>query len=336
MTARDRILVARLDSVGDVLLAGPAVAALAARGSVDVLASHIGAPAARLLPGVADVVVFDAPWVLHDAPPVDASVIDELVATVARRRYAAAAILTSSHQNSLPLALLLRLAGVPEIAAISLDYPGRLLDHRIRGDPDLHEVERALLVAAALGAPAPAEPRLAVTAAAGVEPVAGRLLVHPGSAAPARTLAPAVWRDVVLLAGSRGFDVVVTGGERERDLAGFVAGHDAVAAVTTTLAELASLAASAAVVACGNTGPMHLAAAVGRPVVVPWAPTVPTARWAPWGVPHVLLGDSGIVCRDCRAVVCPLPGQPCLAGVRPGAVVDAALSLAHSELEVSS
>ncbi len=45
-----------------------------------------------------------------------------------------ALILTSFHQSPLPTALLLRLAGISRIAAISTDYPGALLDvrHRIR------------------------------------------------------------------------------------------------------------------------------------------------------------------------------------------------------------
>jgi ADP-heptose:LPS heptosyltransferase len=219
MRGRSRTLVARLDSVGDVLLAGPAVRALAELGPVDMLCSHIGAPAARLLPGVEEVLEFDAPWVLRDAPAVDAAETAALVTRVAGRDYARGAILTSSHQSSLPLALLLRLAGVPELAAVSLDYPGQLLDHRIPGDPDVHEVERALLVATALGAPRPVTPVLAVRRDAGDAAVrADRLVVHPGSAAPARTLSAATWRDVVAAAAARGLDVVVTAGPGEEAL----------------------------------------------------------------------------------------------------------------------
>jgi hypothetical protein len=56
-------LVARLDSDGDVLLAGPAVRAVA-RGSdhVTLLVSPLGEPAVRLLPGVDDVLVWSCPW----------------------------------------------------------------------------------------------------------------------------------------------------------------------------------------------------------------------------------------------------------------------------------
>jgi len=63
-------LLARLDSDGDVLLAGPAVRAVAASGDrVVLLVGPAGAAAARLLPGVDEVVVWSCPWVVADPPP---------------------------------------------------------------------------------------------------------------------------------------------------------------------------------------------------------------------------------------------------------------------------
>jgi ADP-heptose:LPS heptosyltransferase len=337
MTTTGRSLVTRLDSLGDVLLAGPAVRALGALGPVDVLCSHIGAPGARVLPGVDEVLTFDAPWVLRDAPDVERDSIESLVATLTARSYTRAAVLTSAHQSALPMALLLRLAGVGEIAAVSLDHAGRLLDHRITGDPDVHEVERALLVTDALGARRPDPPSLAVRVGADVAVHTDRLVIHPGSAAPARTLRPAVWREVAAAAAGR-LDVVVTGGRGEGALCADVAGSTPGVRVelTDTLADLADVLASAAVVACGNTGPMHLAAALGRPLVVPFAATVPAERWHPWGVPHVLLGAPDVDCRLCRHVVCPLDDQLCLSGVDADAVLRAVDGFVRPTMEVVS
>ena len=53
----------------------------------------------------------------------------------------------------------------------------------------------------------------------------------------------------------------------------------------TDLADLASVLRGAEAVVVGNTGPAHLAAAVGTPVVSLFAPVVPAERWHPWGVP---------------------------------------------------
>ncbi len=146
-----KALVTRLDSFGDVLLAGPAVRAVAARADhVTLLCGPHGVPAARLLPGVDDVLVWKSPWTGFQPPPVDRRDIDALVASVDAD---AALVLTSYHQSPLPTALLLRLAGVPFIAADSEDYPGSLLDVRHHRAPRAHEAEAALDLAEAAGFP---------------------------------------------------------------------------------------------------------------------------------------------------------------------------------------
>ena len=77
-----RILVVRLDSVGDMLLAGPAIAVASRRAPVDVLCSSIGRPAAELLPGVDRTIVFDAPWILNPAPPLASEALGALIETL--------------------------------------------------------------------------------------------------------------------------------------------------------------------------------------------------------------------------------------------------------------
>jgi ADP-heptose:LPS heptosyltransferase len=333
--ALTRLLVVRLDSLGDVLLTGPAIAVAASRTRVDVLCSSIGQPAAELLPGVDRTIVFDAPWILNPAPPLEPDVLRTLVDDLASRRYGAAAILTSSHQSALPTAMVLRLAGLPRLAAVSNDYPGALLDHRIPGDPDVHEVERALAVMAALDFPVgdPAEHRLRID----VPPPRARsrrVVVHPGAAAPARTLSPSQWRGTVDELGRRGFEVLVTGTEREAALCQYVAeesGARRVVLAPGQLRRFAQLVGSASVVVTGNTGPAHLAAAMGRPVAAVFPPTVPPNRWRPWGVPHVLLGDLDVACAGCRSLRCPLPEQICVAGVSPVVVADAVETLSFEQ-----
>ena len=81
--------------------------------------------------------------------------------------------------------------------------------------------------------------------------------------------------------------------------------------------------AGAEAVIVANTGPAHLAAAVGTPVVSLFAPTVPAARWAPYGVPAVVLGDQAAPCRGTRATTCPVPSHPCLSSVTAADVLAA-------------
>ena len=89
-------------------------------------------------------------------------------------------------------------------------------------------------------------------------------------------------------------------------------------------------AADAAVVA--NTGPAHLAAAVGCPVVSLFAPTVPAHRWRPYGVPLELLGRQDAPCAGSRALDCVVPGHPCLTQVSALEAFEAVQRLAPARL----
>lgn len=326
-----RTLVARLDNDGDVLLAGPAVRAAAHAGEVVLLCGHSGAQAAALLPGVQRIVRWDCPWIANPAPEVRNPDIDGIVALLKGIRADVALVLTSFHQSPLPLALLLKLAGVPKVVARSTDYPGSLLDVRLRDDPDIPEAERALEVARAAGFELPPgdDGRLAVTtppepAVAGLGPY---VVVHPGASVPARAWSPDRCAEAVVALTGAGHRVLVTGGPNETALTRHVAGaHGVDLGGRTTFAELAGVLARADAVVVGNTGPAHLAAAVGTPVVSLFSPVVPAVRWAPHG-PHVVLGDQDAPCRGTRARECPVPGHPCLDRVTADQVVTAVADL---------
>jgi ADP-heptose:LPS heptosyltransferase len=335
------VLAVRLDSDGDVLVTGPAMRALAAGASrVTMLCGPRGRAAAELLPGVDELVCFTAPWIDPEPPPVSGEAVESLLEEIRSREIDEAVVFTSFHQSALPTALVLRLAGVARISAISDDYPGSLLDVRHRVPDDIHEVERALSLAAAAGFSSPPRDdlRLAVALEPTPPPLEPTVIVHPGASVPARAPTPETCRELVGLLADDGYDVLVTGGPGECDLTAFVAGGH-VRAVDlggrTTLAELASLVAGARAIVCGNTGPAHLAAAVGTPVVSIFAPTVPAVRWRPWAVPHVLLGSQGIACAGCRARVCPVPGHPCIGRVSAHEIRHALGSLLEESVDVS-
>ena len=99
----------------------------------------------------------------------------------------------------------------------------------------------------------------------------------------------------------------------------------------TDLGALATVLDGASCVVVGNTGPAHLAAAVGTPVVSLFAPVVPVRRWAPWGVPTRVLGDQGAACRGTGARTCPVPGHPCLDRIGPDEVADAVQALSSPQ-----
>lgn len=327
-----RALVVRLDSMGDMLICGPAIRAVAAGGAeVSVLAGPNGAAAARLLPGVSEVLVWDCPWISAVAPPVRRADLDRLIETISRRQFAEALVLTSFHQSALPTALLLRLAGIGRIAGCSTDYPGALLDERIAEPADGPEPLRMLAIAAAAGYRLPAGDSggLAIVPDLPEIPVAlpaDYLVVHAGATAPARTCSPSTWAGIVAGLGCAGWPVVLTGGTAAEtaELARAVPSSVDLGG-RLELGQLASVLAAARAVVVGNTGPAHLAAAAGTPVVCLFAPVVPAVRWAPFTNRLVLLGNQHAACAGSRARGCPVAGHPCLDTIT-GEQVLAALS----------
>jgi ADP-heptose:LPS heptosyltransferase len=332
------VLAVRLDNEGDVLLAGPAIRALAhGADRVTLLCGPRGRRAAELLPGVDAVIVWRAPWIDPEPEPVERAAVEALVGELAALRLDAAVVFGSFHQSPLPTALVLRMAGVPFVAATSVDYPGSLLDVRHRIPDDVHEVERALDLAASAGFPLPPGDDGALAIRRGGAPGErdGYVVVHPGASVPARAWAPERNAALVRALAAAGRRVVVTGAPGEQRLTAAVAGlpSERVSDLggRTTLAELAEVLASACCVVVGNTGPAHLAAAVGTPVVSLYAPTVPAVRWRPWRVPHVLL-HADVPCAGCRARNCPVEGHPCLGEVTVEDVLAAVERLAPVEV----
>lgn len=330
------VLAVRQDNNGDAILAGPAIRALAAGAdSVTLLCGPRGSAAAQLLPGVEATIVWEAPWIDARPKPTDPVDVARLVMRLQARAFNEAVIFTSFHQSPLPTALLLRLAGIRKVGAISVDYPGSLLDVRHSVDENIHEVERALSLAAAMGYHLPADDdrRLQLLARDSADeplPQAPYVVVHAGCTVPARTWSELRWAQLLPLLTTRGWNVVLTGVAAERaqirrigarrknvvDLAG-----------RTSFSQFVRVVRGATAVVSGNTVAPHVAAAVRTPVVSIFPPTIPAMRFRPWMVDHVILGDQAAPCANCRAHVCPIEGQPCLADVTPEAVVEAIESL---------
>lgn len=71
-----------------------------------------------------------------------------------------------------------------------------------------------------------------------------------------------------------------------------------------------------------DSGPLHMATALGVPVVTPFGPTDPR-RTGPYGQPHRVV-TSDVACRPCFARVCRLPKVECMGGITVGQVLNAA------------
>lgn len=214
-----------------------------------------------------------------------------------------------------------------------MDYAGTLMDVRLRPGEDFPEdqpeAERALGIAQAAGFTLPRgdSGKLRVQDYPDVRDLVGEepyVVVHPGASASARAWPPLHHAAAVELLEGAGHRVVVTGGPGETGLTATVAGPSALdLGGRTDLRALAGVLAGAEALVTGNTGPAHLAAALGTPVACLFSPVVPAIRWAPYGAPLEILGDQNAPCKLSRATECPVPGHPCLSTVAPEQLVDA-------------
>lgn len=160
--------------------------------------------------------------------------------------------------------------------------------------PDEHERARwSRLVGSCLAVDTDPDD-VALTPPAGQPPASGVVVVHPGAAHPARQWRPERFASVARALRGEGLPVVVTGSDAERPLAAAVAQAagltgDAVLAGRTTVPQLASLVAAAALVVSGDTGVAHLATAYRTPSVVLFGPTPPQWWGPPADGPHTVL-----------------------------------------------
>jgi heptosyltransferase I len=103
-----------------------------------------------------------------------------------------------------------------------------------------------------------------------------------------------------------GFQVVFTGSKEDRlcldDVTGTLGASVSRLDGRTTLKVLAAVYRLASVVVSTDTGPMHLAAAVGTPVVALFGPTAPS-RTGPYGKGHLVL-RAGVSCSPCFSRSC--------------------------------
>jgi len=343
-----RILIIRLDNLGDVILATPAIHAIRARlpsARLTLLASPSGAQVAALDPDLDEVIVYRAPWMdpdhlLSQDPSREAS----MVAHLRRRGFDGAIIFTSYHQSPLPAAYLSYQAGVPLRHAASIDGPGSLLTSRHRHpEKIMHEVERGLDLVGGLGfEPSGDDLRIEPHAAdhARMNALIARcradgpvVVIHPGCTCPSRTYPPDRYVEVArALQREFAAQIFWTGAGSDAPIVEQIRQALANPGISlvgqTSLSSLAALLAQADLAITNNTGPMHLAAAVQTPVVVLFALTNPPAEWHPWKVPHRLLNQS-VDCAICYQRVCPFE-QKCLRDVPIGDVVQAVSELQPS------
>lgn len=335
-----RILCVRLDALGDVLMTGPALRAVRERAEVTLLTSRSGAAAAALLPEVSSTLVYNAPWMKHDDARAGAD-DHAMIGLLRACAFDAAIIFTVYSQSPLPAALLCHLAGIPLRVAHCRENPYALLTDWIpETEPQSqvrHEALRQIDLVGAVGF-ACRDPRMRVTIPVAAARQAARfvahgrrgpvVIVHPGATAASRRYPEEQFAAAVrMIIDHDACHVVFTGSASEAALIARIqaqVGRPTRSVIPDDLAAFAALIEAADLLISNNTAPVHLAAAVGTPVVDLYALTNP--QHTPWQVPHRVLSKD-VPCKYCYRSVCPEGHHLCLRGIDPAEVVLAARTL---------
>ena len=339
MSAPRRVVVRGPNWLGDLVMASPAISALAdawPEATIDVAVPAAFAPIVPLL-----------------NPRTHALPLEGRTGLAAVRRHAAQ-LKAGSYDlgvlltNSFGSALAMRRAGVPERWGYRRDGRGMLLTRGIRmrdtRRASRHHADYYAALVEACGLPRPTlalhaalpqgakEEAGALLRAGGWDGSASVLACAPGAAyGTAKQWPPRHVADVASAWIAEGGLVALVGAGADRPAADAVLGgvpessRGAIVDLTgrTSLLALAGVLGLARRVLANDSGAMHLAAALGTPTVSVFGPTREWAT-APIG-PHRILTHQ-VWCRPCMLRECPLDHR-CMTGVTPGMVYDASLEL---------
>jgi len=137
------------------------------------------------------------------------------------------------------------------------------------------------------------------------------------------------WARATAILSERGYHMLALGTQAERDIADLAlvdcAGPCANTAGHTSLADCLRLLCASRALLCNDSGLMHMAAGLGKPVVTVFGATDPQ-RTAPSG-PHIRLLYHPAACSPCLQRECTVADQPCMVNVAPDEVADACVEL---------
>lgn len=327
-----KVLLVQTAFLGDIVLFTPLAAAVRRRfpdAAITVMTTPAGAELLRGLPGVDEVIAFDKRG--------GESGLAGLRAKAADLKARGFDLALSAHR-SVRTGALLALAGIPRrIGYANADVPW-LYTERVPRRPELHEVHRVLALMEPLGGLPNgfvSKPFLPAVEPAG-EDIIGpgarpRVGICPGSVWPTKRYSAtgfaAAARELI---DRRGASVYLIGSKEDRETADELmsaAGSGLTDLVgKTSLRDWVRVIAAMDLVITNDSGPTHVASALGVPVAVIFGPTIPAQGFAPYEVPNRVL-EVELPCRPCGdhgARRCPEGRLRCMEEIDPARVAAAA------------
>jgi heptosyltransferase I len=335
-----RILIVRLSALGDIVHAVPVLEAIRRHdpaAEIDWLVEEAYAAVLELVDGLCHRVIVRG----RETSTLGGDVVFsrglgylKAAAYLRRRRYDIALDL----QGLIKSAAWARVSGATRVIGFAPGHlrepqAARLYTETVMPPAAPHVIQKNLALAAHLGAPvSPFALPLTATASSGLgaamaEAVgpARYAVLNPGAAWPNKRWPPARFGALAeALLHRYGLVSFITWGPSERALAEAIvdaSGGAARLAPPTAIADLAVLMREAALVVSGDTGPLHIAAAMGAPIVGLFGPTRPE-RNGPWAPDDEVLSRAA-QCRCHHKRQCQI-GAPCIDDITLDEVIRAA------------
>jgi len=345
VTASTRVLLLRLERIGDLLMTHEAIThtrRLWPDATIDLAVGSWNAPLARLIPEVSRVDVIDVPWLAREGTGLSwASLLSHARGWRANRYD-----LVVNFEPDIRSNFLAWQSGAPRRVGYWTGGGGALLTDALAYDPAVHVATNAQRMLAHIDARAahlPAEPaRLALDEASeaaathtlAAVPETHRLVgLHVSGGRESKQWHLSRFADVGRqLAQEPDVTIVLTGGAGDRPLVDAVKSQLGSTPLVDTAGTLdlpgsAALLSRLTMLITGDTGPMHLAASVGTPVIALFGPSDPR-RYGPLATHQQVLRVQ-LPCSPCGQVRLP-PERcrghvpDCMDGITVAAVVDAA------------
>jgi heptosyltransferase III len=329
------ILVVRTDRIGDVILTLPTIEALKSNFPNARIAMLLNSYTASLAEGIADIFIYNQ----ETAP----KPFFDILAELRRARFDAVVVAFPRFR----IALLLWLAGIPVRIGTGYRWYSFLFNKRIfehRKTVEKHEAEYNLSLLKGLGCTVTSKLEVKIVISEqerksasnirlslGISDADPLILLHPGSGGSARNWKPENFAQLATELKKQGFLVVITGVKAETELVQRVAqnaGEGVKSFISSlSLKEFAAFIQTANLFVANSTGPLHIAAAVGTPVVGLYAPVhvMSPKRWGPLTEKKVIFVPDPAQCSRCKGSEC--QGNECMEQITVQQVLEASMKL---------
>ena len=329
------ILVVRTDRIGDVILTLPTIEAIQSIFPNTRVTMLVSSYTSTLVEGIADILLYS-----KDGKP---RPFFEMLREIRNTRFDAVVVVFPQFR----IAFLLWLAGIPVRVGTgyrwySFFFNKKIYEHRKTAQK--HEAEYNLSLLEGLGYTASSKPKpkiiisqqekkaaFHVRQSLGISDTDRLVLLHPGSGSSARDWKPERFAQLAVELTKLGYQVVITGGKTEEALVHHVV-HEAENSVkpfisTLNLKEFAAFIQTAKLFVANSTGPLHIAAAVGTPVIGFYPPVrvMSPKRWGPLTDKKAIFIPDPARCPRCKGGEC--RGNDCMDQITVNQVMEATAKL---------